>query len=134
MLFFSSKVSVYLCYERAGGQKKKRLANYKSNLDIKSKNEYSVDGFPKVFVYLFDVRVGREGGVWRSQIQFDGPQLHMAAPTCLRMRMMMMLTKKMIIMKEMILVMMLTMKMIMMEETILMMIFLNKLICSRAFA
>ena len=58
----------------------------------------------------------------------------MAAPTCLRMRMMMMLTKKMIIMKEMILVMMLTMKMIMMEETILMMIFLNKLICSRAFA
>ena len=125
MLFFSSKVSVYLCYERAGGQKKKRLANYKSNLDIKSKNEYSVDGFPKVFVYLFDVRVGREGGVWRSQIQFDGPQLHMAAPTCLRMMRMMMSTMKM---------MMLTMKMMIMEEMILVMIFLNKLICSRAFA
>ena len=100
---------------RGGGQKKKRMANYKLNSNIKSK-KYSVDGFPKVFVYLFDVRVGREGGVWRSQIQFDGPQLHMAAPTCLRMMMM------------------LTMKMMIMEEMILVMIFLNKLICFRAFA
>ena len=50
MMFFSSKVSVCLFdvrVGRKGGQKKKRMANHKSNLDTKAKMSIPLMDFQK---------------------------------------------------------------------------------------